>query len=230
MGGAVDNEVMLSLEEFGILCFTNSHNLGDEVNNHMEVVLASRESYLWVPVISYLLKKTELRMEDIRVFIEVSLNALVTKNREQWNNRALSVEGVLSELDATLFYTTRLRFEDPVLEHLSLFGSSIDEMTRRLEKHNLIENHHIGMLDKTPCVMLGILPIRLTRRTQIGEEVYLKFSNTFRKLELQKEVEGSVYELHYKFHSLWEYFKANIFSMEAANDSPYGKKRNAFKP
>ena len=57
--------------------------------------------------------------------------------------------------------------------------------------------------------------------------MYLKFNTTFRKMELQKEIKGSVYELHYKFNVLWEIFKSSIFSME---DTYGSTKQNPKKP
>lgn len=230
MASEAEKDVMLSVEEFGILCFTNSYYLDDELSNRMEVVLTSRQSYFWVPVLSHLLKETTLTIEEIKVFIELSLNSLVTKNEARWNNRALGVEGMLATLESVLFYTTRLKFNNPVLEHQSLFGSFIDEMLERLEKHNLIEDHHIEMLNGTPGVMLGLLPLGFTKRTQIGEEIFLKFSNTFRKMELQKEIKGSPYEQHYRFNLLWEIFKQSIFTMETTYGSSKKSKSKSRKP
>ncbi len=223
-------EVMLTLEEFGILCFTNSYYLDDELSNKMDVVLTSSQSYFWVPVISHLLKRTELTLDEIRVFLELSLNSLVTKNDARWNNRALGVEGMLANLESVLFYSTRLKFNDPVLEHQSLFGSFIDETVDRLEGHNLIVDHHIEMLNGTPGVMMGLLPLGITKRTQIGEEIFLKFNSIFRKMELQKEIKGSPYELHYKFHTLWELFRASMFSMEEIYGSTKKKKKDYPSP
>ncbi len=209
-----ENEVMLSLEEFGILCFTNSFYLDDEINNHMDVLLTSRQSYFWVPIISHLIKNTSLSIEEIKVFIEVSLNALMTKNEARWNNRALGVEGMLGELETVLFYSTRMKFDSPVLEHQSLFGSFLDEILLRLENHNLILDKHIETVNGTSTVMMGLIPLGITKRTQIGEEVFLKFHNTFRKMELQKTIKGSPYEPHYKFYLVWEIFKNSIFNTE----------------
>lgn len=225
MGLDTDSEAILSLEEFGILCFTNSYYLDDELKNGVEVVLTSRQSYFWVPVFCHMIKKTNLPISDIKTFIEVSLNSMVTKNDAQWNNRALGVEGMLADLEAMLFYTTRLKFEDPVMEHQSLFGTFIDEMMERLEKHNLIIDNYVEPLAGAPGVMLGLLPLGFTKRTQIGEEMYLKFNNMFRKMELLREVKNSPYEHHYRFHSIWEHFRSSIFTMEA-NEGKYERKKS----
>ena len=225
-----DSEVPLTLEEFGVLCFTNSYYLDDELSNHMEVVFTSSQSYFWVPVLAHLIKNTKLTIEEIKVFIELSLNSLVTKNDARWNNRALGVEGMLANLESVLFYSTRLKFNDPVLEHQSLLGSLIDEILDRLESHHLVSDHHVEMIGGTPGVMLGLLPMGFTKRTQIGEEIYLKFSNTFRKMELQNEIKGSAYEYHYKFHILWEIFKTSIFTMEETYGSTKHKRKKSDNP
>ncbi|MFY0626227.1 MAG: hypothetical protein JXR07_08035 [Reichenbachiella sp.] len=224
MSMEAEKEVMLTLEEFGILCFTNSYYLDDELSNHMDVLLTSRQSYFWVPIIAHLIKETELTIEEIKVFIEVSLNSLMTKNEARWNNRVLGVEGMLGELETVLFYSTRLKFNNPVLEHQSLFGSFLDEILRRLENHNLILDKHIEILNGTTSVMMGLIPMGITKRTQIGEEIFLKFSNTFRKMELQKSIKGSQYEPHYKFYLIWEIFKNSIFNTEDIFGSARRKK------
>ena len=222
-------EVPLTLEEYGILCFTNSFYLDDELNNHVEVALMSSQSYFWVPVISHLIKSTELSIEDIRVFLELSINSLVTKNQARWNNRALGVEGMLATLESVLFYTTRHKFDNPVLEHQSLFGSFIDEITERLESHNLIVTNNIEMLNGTPGVMMGLLPMGFTKRTQIGEELFIKFQNQFRDIELNKKLQDSPYKVHYRFNRIFEIFKAALFTMEEQFGSYKSKGRNKQK-
>lgn len=224
MKNEAENEVMLSLEEFGVLCFTNSYYLDDELNNHMDALLTSRQSYFWVPVIAHLIKNTELTMDEIKVYIEVCLNSLMTKNESRWNNRALGVEGMLAELESVLFYSTRLKFDSPILEHQSLFGSFLDEVLERLESHNLIVDKHIDEINGTATVMMGLIPLGITKRTQVGEEIFLKFHNTFRKMELQKEIKGSPYEPHYKFFTIWEIFKYSIFNTEDIFGSARRKK------
>ncbi|WP_109832562.1 hypothetical protein [Reichenbachiella versicolor] len=214
MSQSNEAEVMLTLEEFGILCFTNSYYLDDELKNKVEVILTSSQTYFWVPVISHLIKSTELSIEDIRVFVELSLNNLVTKNEARWNNRALGVEGMLATLESVLFYTTRLKFDNPVLEHQSLFGSFIDEISERLEDHNLIEANQIEVLNGAPGVMMGLLPLGFTKRTRVGEDIFTKFQNQFRDMEVNKTIKDSPYENHYRFFRVYELFRSAIFTME----------------
>ncbi|MGL1888272.1 MAG: hypothetical protein OCD76_17280 [Reichenbachiella sp.] len=209
-----EQEVLLSLEEFGILCFTNSFYLDDEIKNKMEVVFTSKPSYFWVPVIAHLIKTTDLTTDDIKVFIELSLNSLMTKNEIRWNNRALGVEGMLATLESVLFYSSRIKFNNPVLEHQSLLGAFIDEVLERLENHGLIRDHNIEMLLGTNSAMMGLMPLGFTKRTQLGEEMFLKIISKFRKMELQNEIKGTPYEYHYRINNIWEIFKKSIFTME----------------
>lgn len=229
MDSNTDTEVMLTVEEFGILCFTNSYYLDDELKNKVEVILTSSQSYFWVPVIAHLIKLPDITVEDVQIFVELSLNNLVTKNEARWNNRALGVEGMLATLESVLFYSTRKKFDNPVLEHQSLFGSFIDEITERLEKHNLIETRQIEMLNGSPGVMLGLLPLGFTKRTMIGEEVYIKFQNEFRDMEINRKTKGSAYENHYRFFRVWEIFKKAIFNMEAEFGSYKTRDKNKQK-
>ncbi|UXP33516.1 hypothetical protein N6H18_06060 [Reichenbachiella agarivorans] len=210
----LEHAEMLSMEEFGILCFTNSYYLDDELNNKIQVVLTSKPTYFWIPVLSHLIRSTDLTNEDIKVFIELSLNSLMSKNEVRWNNRALGIEGMLATLESVLFYTSRIKFNNPVLEHQSLVGSFIDEILERLENHGLIEDHNIEMLNGSPSVMMGLMPLGFTKRTRLGEEIYLKFVSKFRKMELQKEIKGSPSEYHYRLNDLWEIFKKSLFTME----------------
>ncbi|PIB37096.1 hypothetical protein BFP72_17630 [Reichenbachiella sp. 5M10] len=210
----LEHAEMLSMEEFGILCFTNSYYLDDELNNKIEVVMTSKPTYFWIPILSHLIRSTELTNEDIKVFIELSLNSLMTKNEVRWNNRALGIEGMLATLESVLFYTSRIKFNNPVLEHQSLIGSFIDEILERLESHGLIEDHNIEMLNGSPSVMMGLMPLGFTKRTALGEEIYLKLVSKFRNMELQKEVKGNTYEYHYRLNDLWEIFKRSLFTME----------------
>lgn len=225
MAKETEQEELLSLEEFGILCFTNSFYLDDEINNKMEVVFTSKPSYFWVPVISHLIKTTDLSTDDIKVFIELSLNSLMTKNEIRWNNRALGVEGMLATLEAVLFYSSRLKFNNPVLEHQSLLGTFIDEVLERLENHGLIQDHNIEMLLGTNSAMMGLMPLGFTKRTQLGEEIFLKVISKFRKMELQNEIKDTPYEHHYRLNNIWEIFKKSIFTMEETFGPTSSKKK-----
>ncbi|MCV9388444.1 hypothetical protein [Reichenbachiella ulvae] len=214
MAKELEHAEMLSMEEFGILCFTNSFYLDDELNNKIEVVMTSKPTYFWIPVLSHLIRSTDLSNEDIKVFIELSLNSLMTKNEVRWNNRALGIEGMLATLESVLFYTSRIKFKNQVLEHQSLLGSFIDEMVERLESHGLIEDHNIEMLNGSPSVMMGLMPLGFTKRTRLGEEIYLKLLSKFRKMELQNDIKGNQYEYHYRLNLLWDIFKRSLFTME----------------
>jgi len=209
-----ETQTMLSLEEYGILCFTNSYHIADELNDRLESVLTSKPAYFWVPFLSHLIKGTDLSIDDIKVFIELSLNSLMTKNEARWNNRALGVEGMLATLDTVLFYSTRVKLKNPVLEHQSLLGSFIDDLLDRLEGHNLIEDKNIETISGAPVVMMGLLPLGFTKRTKLGEEMYVKINRILKSHELKRTIRQSPYWEHHQFHTIWEIFKTSIFTME----------------
>ncbi len=53
-----NNEAILDVEEYGVLCMTCSASISDGSEDKKDVMYTSKESYLWVPIIAYLVKKS----------------------------------------------------------------------------------------------------------------------------------------------------------------------------
>ncbi|MEO9966563.1 MAG: hypothetical protein ABJF11_12275 [Reichenbachiella sp.] len=215
------NEAILKVDEYGLLCMTTPY-LPPEVKDDpaSQILYTSKQSYMWVPILTYIVEKVDISDEDTKIFLEMSLDSLTTHHRTRWSNRAEALEGMLEMLNSMLFYTTRKKFEDPIFEYASLFGGSIEDILDRLEGLGLVEEHYVEPMSNKQIAMMGFVPHGFTKRTRLGEELFAKLNSLMLFYANKNLVEDSDFKIHYRFYRTWEMLKSIIFKM----DKPLEKK------
>lgn len=215
------NEAILKVDEYGLLCMTTPYvdtDSGEEPSS--EVLYTSKQSYMWVPILAYIVEKLDIPEADVKIFLEMSLDSLTSHHRTRWSNRAEALEGMLEMLNSMLFYTTRKKLEDPIFEYASLFGGSIEDILDRLEGLGLVEEHYIEPISSKQIAMMGFVPFGFTRRTRLGEELFAKLNSLMLFYANKNLVDDSDFKIHYRFYRTWELFKSIIMKM----DKPLEKK------
>lgn len=215
------NEAILKVDEYGLLCMTTPYLSPDtQLDPNSQLLYTSKQSYMWVPILAYVVEKLDISEEDTKIFLEMSLDSLTTHHRTRWSNRAEALEGMLEMLNSMLFYTTRKKLEDPIFEYASLFGGSIEDMLDRLEGLGLVEEHYVEPIGNQQIAMMGFVPFGFTKRTRLGEELFAKLNSLMLFYAQKNLVEDSDFKIHYRFYRAWEQFRAIIMKM----DKPLDKK------
>ncbi|UXX78573.1 hypothetical protein N7E81_14525 [Reichenbachiella carrageenanivorans] len=215
------NEAILKVDEYGLLCMTTPY-MPPEVKHDpsKQLLYTSKQAYMWVPILAYIVENVDISEEDMKIFLEMSLDSLTTHHRTRWSNRAEALEGMLEMLNSMLFYTTRKKLEDPIFEYASLFGGSIEDILDRLEGLSLVEEHYIEPIGNQQVAMMGFVPFGFTKRTRLGEELFAKLNSLMLFYAQKNLVEESDFKIHYKFFRAWEIFKEIVMKM----DKPLDKK------
>lgn len=215
------NEAILKVDEYGLLCMTTPYMPPEAKEDPNESLLyTSKQSYMWVPILAYIVEKLDIPEDDMKIFLEMSLDSLTTHHRTRWSNRAEALEGMLEMLNSMLFYTTRKKLEDPIFEYASLFGGSIEDILDRLEGLGLVEEHYVEPVGQKQFAMMGFVPFGFTKRTRLGEELFAKLNSLMLFYANKKIVDESDFRIHYRFYRAWRIFKSIIMNM----DKPLDKK------
>ncbi|MDW3210442.1 MAG: hypothetical protein R8N23_11275 [Reichenbachiella sp.] len=215
------NEAILKVDEYGLLCMTTPYLPPEQTEDpSKELLYTSKQAYMWVPILAYIVENASISEEDMKIFLEMSLDSLTTHHRTRWSNRAEALEGMLEMLNSMLFYTTRKKLEDPIFEYASLFGGSIEDILDRLEGLGLVEEHYVEPMGGKQIAMMGFVPFGYTKRTRLGEELYAKLNSLMLFYAQKNLVEDSDFKIHYRFYRAWEIFKGIVMKM----DKPLEKK------
>lgn len=216
------NEAILKVDEYGLLCMTTPYVPPEEEGSsaNKELLFTSKQSYMWVPILAYIVENLNITEEDTKIFLEMSLDSLLSHHRARWGNRSEALEGMLEMLNSMLFYSTRKKLEDPIFEYASLFSSSIEDILDRLEGLGLIEEHYMEPVGAQKITMMGFVPFGYTKRTRLGEELFAKLNSLMLFYANKNLVEDSDFKIHYRFYRTWELFKSILMKM----DKPLDKK------
>lgn len=214
------DEAILKVDEYGLLCMTTPFMAGSDPSNTGEFLYTSKQTYMWVPILAYIVEKHDISDEDAKIFLEMSLDSLTSHHRSRWSNRTEGLEGMLEMINSMLFYSTRKKLEDPIFEYASLFGASIEDILERLEGLGLVEEHYLEPLGGSKFAMMGFVPYGFTKRTRLGEEMFNKLNSLMLFYAKKNLVEDSDFKIHYKFYKIWETFKSILMKM----DKPLDKK------
>lgn len=215
------NEAILKVDEYGLLCMTTPYvPIGEELESGKELLYTSKQAYMWVPILAYIVENVDISEADMKIFLEMSLDSLTTHHRTRWSNRAEALEGMLEMLNSMLFYTTRKKLDAPIFEYASLFGGSIEDILDRLEGLGLVEEHYVESMAGNQVAMMGFVPYGYTKRTRLGEELYAKLNSLMLFYAQKSLVEDSDFKIHYRFFRAWEIFKSIVMKM----DKPLEKK------
>ena len=208
-----NNEAILDVEEYGILCMTCPYTIDEQLIREGNFIYTSKEAYLWVPIISYLVRETDLESKDIKVFLELAMDALSNHYKAKWSNRTESLEVILELINSMLFYCTRKKLEGEIFKSHETFASSIEDVIERLERLGLIKEHFKRPSVEKPINVMGFVPFGFTQRTKLGEELLTKLDSMMQFYVMKKLVDDSDFQIHHKFHVTWQQFQSIILSI-----------------
>ena len=166
-----------------------------------------------MPIISYLVRETDLESKDIKVFLELAMDALSNHYKAKWSNRTESLEVILELINSMLFYCTRKKLEGEIFKSHETFASSIEDVIERLERLWLIKEHFKRPSVEKPINVMGFVPFGFTQRTKLGEELLTKLDSMMQFYVMKKLVDDSDFQIHHKFHVTWQQFQSIILSI-----------------
>lgn len=225
-----NDEAILDVEEYGILCMTCAWQMTENFDQNKEVLYTSKESYLWVPIIAYLVKETEISQKDIKVFLELSLDAITSHQRAKWSNRAEGLSVILELINSMLFYCTREKFKNPIFYNPIQFGELIEDIIERLERLGLIEEQFNQPVSNSHFNVLGFVPVGFTSRTKLGESLLSKLNSMMMFYVKKNLVRDSDFNIHYKYYETWKSFMEVINNFELTSPKPKSKPKKAKTP
>jgi len=215
-----NDEAILDVEEYGILCMTCSWHFTENYEENKEVIYTSKESYLWVPIIAYLVKETDIKQSDIKVFLELSLDAITSHQRAKWSNRAEGLAVILELINSMLFYCTREKFKNPIFYNPVEFGELIEDIIERLERLGLIEEQYNQPVSNSHFNVLGFVPVGFTSRTKLGESLLSKLNSMMMFYANKKIVNESDFNMHHKYYTTWKTFMEILNNFELTSPKP----------
>lgn len=218
-----NNEAVLDVEEFGILLMTCSTKVDNDPNDNKEAIYTSKESYLWVPIISYLVKETNISSNDRKIFLELALDAITSHHRAKWSNRVEGLSVILELINSMLFYCTREKFKSSLFYDPIEFGASIEDVIDRLERLGLIEEQFSQPVSNSVFNVFGFVPLGFTQRTKLGENMLEKINSMMMFYAKKNIVAESDFDMHYNYYTTWLDFM-QIIKNFALTD--YGVKQN----
>jgi hypothetical protein len=211
-----NDEAILDVEEYGILSMTCSSLIPESQMQTKNVIYTSKESYLWVPIIAYLVRETDIKHTDIKVFLELSLDAITSHQRAKWSNRAEGLAIILELINSMLFYCTRQKFNNPIFYDPIKFGELIEDIIERLERLGLIEEQFNQPESNNYFSVLGFVPVGFTSRTKLGESLLSKLDSMMMFYANKNIVKDSDFDIHYKYYTTWKSFMHIINTFEVS--------------
>jgi hypothetical protein len=211
-----NDEAILDVEEYGILSMTCSSLIPESQIQTKNVIYTSKESYLWVPIIAYLVRETDIKHTDIKVFLELSLDAITSHQKAKWSNRAEGLAIILELINSMLFYCTRQKFNSPIFYDPIKFGELIEDIIERLERLGLIEGQFNQLESNNYFSVLGFVPVGFTFRTKLGESLLSKLDSMMMFYANKNIVKDSDFDIHYKYYTNWKSFMQIINTFEVS--------------
>lgn len=208
-----NNEAILDVEEYGVLCMTCPYLIDQEELKEGNFIYTSKEAYLWVPIISHLVKETDIDLKDLKVFLELSIDALSTHYRSRWSNRTENLDTILELINSMLFYSTRKKLVGDIYEKPGAFATLIEDVLERLERLGLIKEHFKRPGPEKLINVMGFVPFGFTQRTKLGDELLTKLDSMMLFYAQKGIVAESDFSLHHRFHEAWEIFQTIILNI-----------------
>ncbi len=170
-------EILLSLEQFAILKVSNAFQIEHDRNQHL--FLTHNDVYSWV---WDMIRKIKLRKDQTEIKTD---DQLVDEIKIELNNE----DDLVREL---------------IVRRKKRYIKYISQELRTMKLRGLIKSEVYKGLNGSSIIILGIVPVSFTKRTEKGEDLYNQVYQAIKTHEDKNNYEDSPYHYHWRFSKIWE--------------------------